>query len=779
MMRRIFTLLALLVLLTGMASAQELVYFEGDLRVYEDVNGDLFELQDSIDGNLYFGYELDTNYVVKTLDGFAEVILPNGHVLKLGEDTQIRLDSIASRGSSSGDDVVSVAAGRLRSVVANLTGTSRGFRVNTPTAVGGVRGTDFVTLVADGIETIAVKEGLVAFADKAGNQIELAANQFANALGSTFSPQSAGNIIEQFYGALEKLSEQAEQSQQAILAQLAPPADEPVDEPDEPADEPDGSDDESGEDETEEGTPETTTTDAVIVDPVDESAGDDDPSDTPDGSDEPGPMDDFMAGIMEALGIEIGTITLEGSTYSKVVAKPEFQLGKLRAGLYLPVIYEGNMFEPDDWYKPKGNNEWSFGFDQDQSGEPLENAWAFTTDFVGDLALKIKYLEWGSQRDPFFVKVGNLNTMTLGHGLLMRNYANDTEFPAVRRVGLSTGLDFGTVGFEALTNDLADPSIFGARLYLRPIKSLPIAVGLSGLTDIGPARDLPSGTGDTFFDNAIAADPIFVNLAIDLDYPIINRPAMGLIAYADFGGLVPYLRNPVGGLDAGMQWQALVENTDSLVVRNYGIAAGLEGNASIFRYRLEFQDFHGVFQPAFYDANYDRIRGDKAVDTMRFLDDMNASEYQNETIGIFGEAGVTFADLVSIDAGYRWPFTRNPDTNQIETGDDDFLHASLTFQEGLLPLGISASLSYERNQFLSTVRSLGDVEGISLFDANTVMSGGITYPVAPIMDIVASVSVQILRDADGNVQYEDVGGTLRPKYGPVVSIQTVLGGSEF
>ena len=73
-----------------------------------------------------------------------------------------------------------------------------------------------------------------------------------------------------------------------------------------------------------------------------------------------------------------------------------------------------------------------------------------------DLALKVKYLEYGNQQfDPFFIKVGNLASFTLGHGMLMNDYANDSEFPAVRKVGLDLGMNVAnkeSFGFELLAN---------------------------------------------------------------------------------------------------------------------------------------------------------------------------------------------------------------------------------------------------------------------------------------------------------------------------------------
>ncbi len=765
-MRRLCTILILL-LPAALLPAQELVFFDGEVRVYERVEGELFELQDSRDDLLAFGFGLSVNYVVRTFDGFAEILLPNGHILKLDSDTEVQLQSVLAQGAPSGEDVVSVATGRLRSVVANLSGTGRGFQVRTPTAVGGVRGTDFVTQVGADQEIIAVLEGLVNFQQQGGSALSLGANQFANALASTFAVSQSQNIAEQFYGALQNLSEQVQQAQQEILAQLPQPEEE---EPEEPAEDPEPEEEPEPEGETE-----VQNVEPVIVTPPESQTEDESPQ--PEGPVESA-VSGFMAGLTEALGIEIGSLTLDGVTYGKVIAQPRFQFGDLRAGLYLPVIYSGNLFDSNDWYRPKGNNEWSFGTDQDWGADPLL---AFG-DLVGDLALKIRYIEWGNQRDEFFFKVGNLNTLQLGHGLLMRDYANDTDFPSVRRIGFNIGFDFGGGGFEALTNDLAAPEIFGLRLFTRPVPGLPVAIGISGVTDIRPAADLPAtdDLGNTIFTVERAVNPIFLNLALDLDIPIVETAPLSVIAYGDVGGLLPYLRNSGGGLDAGLQWQALSQSTgDGFELRNYGIASGVMGNITLLDYRLEFQLFHGIFEPAFYGADYDRTRGEVVRRTVAYLQNPGADEYQNMTVGIYGEAGFSLFDLIRIEAGYRWPWTTDPNTDSIVIGDEDYLLASLELQEGLLPLDISAALSYERSFFVPTLLGSSGFEGARLFDENTVLKGQIVYPVAPIMDIVGTVSSGVLRDGNGDIIYETRNGQLKPKFGPVISIETRLGGAGF
>ena len=199
-----------------------------------------------------------------------------------------------------------------------------------------------------------------------------------------------------------------------------------------------------------------------------------------------GPAASVMAWMKDNMGMEIGSVTIDGTSYSKVVLAPEVRIGRLKLGLYLPVIYNDDLFNPSTWYEPGGNNEWDFG-----ARYWGTNTFKAVMDVAADLVLKVKYLEYGQPlEDPFFVKIGNLHDLTIGHGLIMRNYRNDSDFPSIRRTGVNTGIDFGRFGFEALANDLPVPEVFGARLYFRPIKNSKLAFGISGVADLAASKDL-------------------------------------------------------------------------------------------------------------------------------------------------------------------------------------------------------------------------------------------------------------------------------------------------
>ena len=96
----------------------------------------------------------------------------------------------------------------------------------------------------------------------------------------------------------------------------------------------------------------------------------------------------IMGWMRDHAGMEIGSVTIDGVSYSKVVVSPEVRIGRLELGFYLPVIYSSDLFDPSSWYRPKGNNEWDFG-----SAYWGDDNFKAALDLATDLILKIKYLE--------------------------------------------------------------------------------------------------------------------------------------------------------------------------------------------------------------------------------------------------------------------------------------------------------------------------------------------------------------------------------------------------
>jgi hypothetical protein len=662
MNRKILSVLFLLVFTLAL-SAQPAVILE----YYDNFSGDLRIM---VDGEEMFpedleGEELPPGSTLVTESGdYAELRLePAGTIIRISENTNFTIQGLQGRDDGR-ENVFAIAHGKFRAVVAK--GRGDRYRFQGPTAVCGVRGTDMGMLVERGVREVAfVLDGAVDYTNAAGQQIALQAGQLADAMAAAFQALALTPALISQYG----------QDLEFVELKKA---------------------DVSGY----EAVPE---------------AGAEEP--TPEERAKAKEAQDTMVGkVMQILGIEIGAVTIGDQTYAKVIAQPRFSLGKFKFALYLPVIYQSNMLDPEDWYRPEGNYEWSFGADQDRWDR-------IARDFVTDLFLKFRYITYGEQRDPFYFKLGNLNDITLGHGTIMRNYANDSDFPAIRRVGINLGGDIkdGKAGYELMVNDAAEPEIFGARFFFRPAASLPLALGLTGITDIGPDVD------------GLWGDPILINGGLDLDMPLIEKDSLSIILFADVALMLPYYREAVGIVEEGLAWDAVWDGEE---LRNWGFATGLFGNIMPIDYRLEFRYEKGTYRNAFYNNLYDRLRADYAAELAVYLNNPDDPLYNTQTMGIYGEAGFTIEKIFYLEAGYLWPWYVN-DTGGVDK-PDDFIHAEVGIIRGLLP--VYASIAYDRTRFVPDIQD----GSFDWFNERTVVSGELVYPVAPMLDLAAVVASNYL-----------------------------------
>ncbi len=731
-----FLLLALIVslCLPAVLAAQNqaiLVYAE---------NPDAVEILD-IDGFsrvASIGEEIAGGETIATGRSSAEIKLsPNGTIIKIARNTNFVIEALAGSAGKS-DNEFALLGGKLRTVAAKAASGER-YRIRTPTAVCGVRGTDFSMNVQPGAQdAVFVKRGLVEFSRNVGGAMEsvmVGAGQFADAFGASF--MAAAFSAEQF------ASEFSDLEFSALDPEAVPQAEDLT----QAAASEEGSEETTGADTgAAAGEPGTTVTEEVdkpLPPKVDASES------------------KIMAWLREVLGFEIGSVTIDQKTYSKAVIQPNFNFGKLRFGLYLPVIYTSDLFNPDDWYKPAGNNEWSFGTDIGWTDDPLNAAW----DAVSDLALKIRFLELNNRYvDPWYFNIGNLSSMTIGHGVLMRNFANDSEFPSVRRVGLNAGFDLGFWGGEVVVDDLAKAEIFGGRL-----KTLSI-LGLSGIVDIDPAGDLPANL------KAESGDPILIGAGLDLDLPIVKFDFLNVRAFADAAAVVPYIRDvsdasfTSAGIESGIQLQSVFDSTQSGLdmFRNYGVVAGFLGRIIVVDFRLEYRLFRGAYRPTFFDAAYERNRGLYALDFARTLKDPDALYSNKATVnGIYGEAGFSFLkDKLSFSAGYMMPWSFDSDIDWMEVAKGDYLMAELVIKKGLIPvIDVSGSFAYERTGFMHAV--LGG-EGVTLFDEKTILKGELIYPIADMIDMAIVASTATAHNTDGTIKYD--GG--KPVIEPTITFET-------
>ncbi len=625
---------------------------------------------------LTFGDELALGSTLITLQGdFAELRLdPNGTIVRVSENTNFTVKSVQGRDGAT-RNVFGLAVGKVKTVAAKSKGAVYSFEGST--AVCGVRGTKFIFSVLPGQRELAyVLEGLVDFSNQAGQTLALQAGMAADALAASFASFTPPPELQQeLEGDLQfqKLNEG----------------------------------------EVGKGEPATM-----------ESAEAEGPTEAPAAKDK---TPKWVQRLMDFLGMEIGTVTLPDDsgnsvTWAKAVIQPRFKIGKLKVGLYLPIIYHTDMFDSDDWYRPAGNDEWSFGTDQSGWGE-------VAMDFSRDLFLKIRYIEWGEQRDPFFFKVGSLGDITMGHGSIMRHYANDLDFPSVRKVGLNLGLDGKKGGLEAMISDAAEPRLFGIRPYWKPGGGK-FAMGFTAMTDLFPEQEAEGPTLAYDFGN-----PVFLNAGLDLELSIVEGKRLSIVPYLDGALMLPFLREPAGSVGSGFAADGVWYDGRP---RNFGAMAGVLGNILFIDYRLEFRYSDGVFTPAFYGPLYDRQGTDRAAQMFNYLSNPNDQAYDVQSMGVYGELGFTLERVFYIAGGYYWPWPVDP-ADALSAWPDDTLHVELGILKGLLPL--YGSIALDR---VGIGAPLMRGESLNFFDENLRFSGEIVYPFSPIMELALQASTNLI-----------------------------------
>jgi hypothetical protein len=356
----------------------------------------------------------------------------------------------------------------------------------------------------------------------------------------------------------------------------------------------------------------------------------------------------------------------------------------------------------------------------------------------------------------------------------MRNYANDSDFPAVRHLGLNLGLDLGKWGFEALTNDLLENQIIGGRFYVRPVGKL--AFGISAAADLHPASVF--NTTDNTDGAEEFGDMIFLGTALDLDLPIVTSGLFSIRMFADGAAMVPYVRNEFTYTkgsdnyvaDAGLRYDMLLGDDGKL--RNWGAAAGFMGNVLFIDWRLEYRYFTGVFKPAFFDASYERRRPELLNEWAGYLSAATPMDQSPSVMGIYGEGGTSILrDKLSFSFGYFWPWAADSNTlsEQIASANDHF-KAALQIKQGLIPIvDIAGAIRYERRNFVSTLSGDGTA---TLFDENTVFSGEIIVPVpgAPNLNMALVVSTAMARETNGDIKLTNG----KPEIIPVITLETRL-----
>ena len=673
--------------------------------------------------------------------GFAVVIfIDDRSVIKIRENTEFQfIDSPSTR-------TIDIEQGTIFNNVSKQ--KEKTFRVETPVSVASVKGTEFA-VVSDpaGMDQFFCQEGnFDVYNSVSGQTINVQPGQQAisNALGTlTEQPFSPDDYPEDpdadFEDSEEETEEEAEEEESEEPEETEPEPEEEVEEADE-------------EPEPEETEPE--------------------PEEQPEAPEETSPETPPEPEGPFNMGLGVGSVTIDGVLYNQLALRPEFNIGKLGIGLDLALYIdnEGNIRQ----------NEW------DVKNDP---------SVILD---KIQYLRWGQKEDPFWVKLGSLDNVTLGYGGLLMGYSNMMEFPSVRQLGINTGVNFGNFGTELFMSNLKDFSRGGTLLGLRGSykvsKAFPLTIGanfvmdvnqFSGLkdndedsypnifddfpddntiwndTDGDGIPDPHSGVDSTSWDidangnNIYDADETDLGLkgtpfsiednsasamgyAFDIGYPAFSNKMVSLDVYAEFN----FLNIPKAG-EEGTEFYREPKSGSGFSVPGVRMSLFKFLNVS-FEYRIK----SGYYVPQFFDQSYDIVRvtpiytDDQTYiltkDMMLFAD----STMNEDLSGYFGSLSADIFGFASINGSFA-NMTSESDTVQ------SFM-AALNLNPDKIPKLSVATAYYQRNNDLNPF----DFANPSL---NTVLGYRLGYEVSKGVSVIWDFR-QFYRD-DGTGELEPVKQT--------------------
>ena len=153
-----------------------------------------------------------------------------------------------------------------------------------------------------------------------------------------------------------------------------------------------------------------------------------------------------------------GAVTIDGKIWNQIALRPTLPFGKLSVAfdMVLYIDQDGNIHDDD----------WDFS-----SGEKVKNT----------IIDKIYYIRYGNRWDKNYFKIGALDNVTMGYGILLNRYTNTLLYPQVRKVGMEFKTRAFGVNIHGFTNDFKENmGLAGLRI------SAPVDYGITaGVTWVG------------------------------------------------------------------------------------------------------------------------------------------------------------------------------------------------------------------------------------------------------------------------------------------------------
>lgn len=288
------------------------------------------------------------------------------------------------------------------------------------------------------------------------------------------------------------------------------------------------------------------------------------------------------------VGGEAGAAFLGGDLFWVIRFTPELDVGRFGAGLDVELLMQREGLRDDDW---ASSHQW---------------------------VRLIRYVRWGVASDPVHLRLGALNALTVGRGLMVSRYTNwyDEDY---RRLGVHACARARRVGLDAFSSSVGRQEILGARLWIEPFSRPAVALGpwrfgFSVVADDDPDADRRTGDGVTI-------------VGFDSEFPLVQGSPAGCLLYGEAASILRYGTGGAAGI---------------------GIDLGTMAMFSGLQCRLERRFLGARFLPAYMDAFYGVARFDPATG-LRKRDLLDATGAHG---GWYAELQGTLAGTASLVAGF-------------------------------------------------------------------------------------------------------------------------------
>lgn len=204
------------------------------------------------------------------------------------------------------------------------------------------------------------------------------------------------------------------------------------------------------------------------------------------------------------LGCVFGSISANGQNYQQVGLRPEIEIWKFIIALDVNLFF-------------------------DESGNIRKEDWNEPSDYLD----KVYYIKFGQRGDPFYFKVGGIDSTTLGYGALINGYSNTLDYPTYKRQGLDIGFETSVFGAQLIVNDFKELRGYkkavmgGGRAFIKPFSRMQI--GGSIAADFNEYKGLYDSDGDGVPDR-VDAYPYDKRYATVADYYAAHGASPATIA---------------------------------------------------------------------------------------------------------------------------------------------------------------------------------------------------------------------------------------------------------